>query len=190
MYSLAIKKSTIYPTHRYLRKLDYICLWNFHLSKTGALIAGTKQSRQAWNRLGSPDCPVNLAAWSAHLSCRSAGFVLCLLLVPGFQSVFLRWQLTVLARQTRQVVDAYKQSIFNMMSMTPPNYGVIISWLSRYLRKWDKHSIIKLDFYFRKVLLAKIPRTTTGTILALAPWAGWQLLALMLYDVTLPKGPR
>jgi hypothetical protein len=91
--------------HRFLRKVDcstYISLWNIHFNKTRALVAGTKQSRHACYRLGSPDCSVSMPAWSAHLPCWPACFVLCPLLALAFQSVFLLWPLTLLSRKTRQ----------------------------------------------------------------------------------------
>jgi len=47
-------------SHRYQRKIDcstHISLWNSHFNKR-MLVVSTKQSRQAWNRLGSPDCHV------------------------------------------------------------------------------------------------------------------------------------
>ncbi len=39
-------------------------------------------------------------------------FVMCLLLVPGFQSFFFMQPKTVLMKQTRQAVYAIKQSIY------------------------------------------------------------------------------
>ncbi len=101
--------------HRYLRIVDcptLISLWKIHFNKTRTLVVGTKLGR-----LGSPNCPVSLPSWSAHLPCWPACFVLCPQLALAFQSMFLRHPLTVLTRQTRQAVCAIKQSIFNVMSM-------------------------------------------------------------------------
>jgi len=72
--------------------------------------AGMKQIRQPSN------CHVSLPAWSPHLPCWPAWFVLCPLLVLAFRSVFLWRPLTALTRQTRQGVCAIKQSTFYMMS--------------------------------------------------------------------------
>jgi len=72
------------------------------------LVAGKKQSRQAWSRLGSPDCVVSLRvspfALLASLLCFVPATSTC------FQCVFLYQSLTVLTRQTRQAVCAIKQS--------------------------------------------------------------------------------
>jgi hypothetical protein len=86
------------------RKVDcskHISLWKIHLNQTWVLVAGTKQSRQAKNRLGNLDCPVCLPSCSARLSCWFACFVLCLLLVHTFQRVFLQRPLTKLNKQGR-----------------------------------------------------------------------------------------
>ncbi len=63
--------------HRYLRNVDCttnISLWNIHFSKRRAPVLGTKQRRQAWSSLGSPNCPVSLPTLSAHLPCWPACF--------------------------------------------------------------------------------------------------------------------
>ncbi len=91
---------------RYLRKVGcskHISLWCIR-----ALVSGTKQSRQAWNRLGSPDCPVNLLLVS-HLSCWPACFVLSLLLAVAFQTVFLAAPNS--PNQTNKTRGTYHQAV-------------------------------------------------------------------------------
>ncbi len=99
-------------THRYLGKVD--CSKNMrkiHLDQTRVLVAGTKHSRQAKNRLGNLECPVCLPSCSARLPCWLACFVLWPLLALTFQRVFLQRPLTKLTKKARQVVHAFKLSI-------------------------------------------------------------------------------
>ncbi len=128
----------------------HISLWNIHFNKTRALVEGTKQSRQAWNRLGSPDCPFSLPAWSAHLSCWPAWFCF----VPATSAYSSECVFATATNSTNQTNKAGGTWLLvfyflNIMSMgTILKGGVkterVFPWLS-VLRKNNKMEVLSTE---------------------------------------------